>query len=41
MAAEVEAVAVPRPTGWPRRFTAVLFFFTWALILYREKRPVG
>jgi predicted metal-dependent phosphotriesterase family hydrolase len=38
MAAEVEAMAVPRPTGWPRRFTVVLFFFTCALILYYADR---
>jgi ACS family sodium-dependent inorganic phosphate cotransporter len=37
MAAEVEVVAVPRPTGWPRRFTVVLFFFTCALILYIDR----
>jgi ACS family sodium-dependent inorganic phosphate cotransporter len=37
MAAEVQAVAAPRPTGWPRRFTVVLFFFTCALILYIDR----
>ena len=30
-----------RPAGWPRRFTGVLFFFTYALLLTIERVPVS
>jgi ACS family sodium-dependent inorganic phosphate cotransporter len=37
MAIQAEAVAAVQSTGWPRRFTLVLFFFTCALILYIDR----
>ncbi|HJY81143.1 MAG TPA: ACS family MFS transporter [Candidatus Binatia bacterium] len=37
MATELGTIAAARPTGWPRRFTVVLFFFTCALILYIDR----
>src|SRR5215510_3554138 len=37
MAIPAEAVAAVQSTGWPRRFTVVLFFFTCALILYIDR----
>jgi hypothetical protein len=40
MATELGAMAVARPTGWPRRFTLVLFF-TCALILYIDRVSIS
>src|SRR4029453_6953942 len=37
MAIQAEAVAAVQATGWPRRVTVVLFFFTCALILYIDR----
>jgi MFS transporter, ACS family, solute carrier family 17 (sodium-dependent inorganic phosphate cotransporter), other len=37
MATELGTIAAARPTGWPRRFTVILFFFTCALILYIDR----
>lgn len=41
MAVAPDTVVAARLTGWPRRFTVVLFFFTCALILYIDRVSIS